>query len=166
MATLIAFPILAGLMILQSGIVSRIPLLHGTPDLILLVIIAWALQKKVQNAWQWSIIAGLLYNLVSALPIGVSLVGYGLATGLALAFRRRVWQAPILAMLVTTFLGTLVFLSVSYFSLRLLGDPIPLGPALNLIVVPSVLLNLVLAAPAYALMGDLARWLYPEEIEV
>lgn len=166
MATLIAIPILAGLMIVQSGIISRIPLLHGTPDLLLLVIIAWALQKKVETAWQWSIIAGLLYNLVSALPFGVALIGYGLATGLALAFRRRVWQVPMLAMLVTTFLGTLVFLGVSYASLRLLGDPIPPGAAINLIAVPSVLLNLVLAAPAYALMGDLARWLYPEEIEV
>ncbi len=42
MATFIAIPILTGLMLLQSGILSRIPLLHGTPDLLLLFILAWA----------------------------------------------------------------------------------------------------------------------------
>jgi hypothetical protein len=29
-----------------------------------------------------------------------------------------------------------------------------------------VLLNLLLAIPVYALIGDLANWLYPEELEV
>jgi uncharacterized membrane protein YwzB len=166
MATFIAIPILTGLMVLQSGIVSRIPLLLGTPDLLLLAIIAWALQKRVQTAWQWCIIGALLYTLVSALPPGAALLAYILATGLALIIRRQVWQVPLLAMLVAVLLGTAISHTVSMFSLRLVGDPIPFVEAFNLIVLPSALLNLILAIPAYALIGDLANWLYPEEIEL
>jgi rod shape-determining protein MreD len=166
MATFIAIPILTSLMILQSGVVSRIPLLHGTPDLLLLAIIAWALQKKVQTAWHWCIIGGILFSLVSALPFGAALLGYLLATGIALLLRQQVWQAPILAMLVAILLGTFISHSVSLIALRVIGDPIPVLPALNLIILPSIFLNLILAIPAYALLGDLANWLYPEELEV
>lgn len=165
MATLISIPIFALLMILQSSLFSRIPLLYGTMDLLLLVVVAWALQKRVQTAWQWSIVAGLIYNLVSALPLGTPLIGYGITTGIALVLRRQVWQFPLLAMFITVFFGTLITHTISVTALRLVGHPIPLVEAFNLITLPSLLLNLILAAPAYALMSDLAARLYPEPLE-
>jgi len=165
MALWISIPIFTLLMILQSSLFSRIPLLYGTMDLFLLVLVAWALQKRVQTAWQWSIIAGLIFNLVSALPLGIPLIGYGLSTGVALALRRQVWQLPLLAMFITIFFGTLITHSVSVIALRLAGHPIPVFEAFNLITLPSLLLNLLLAAPAYALMSDLAARLYPEPLE-
>lgn len=152
-------------MVLQSSLFSRIPLLYGTLDLFLLVLVAWALQKRVQTAWQWSIVAGLIFNLVSALPLGVPVIGYGLSTGIALALRRQVWQYPLLAMFITIFFGTLITHSVSVIALRLTGHPIPVLEAFNLITLPSLLLNLILAAPAYAIMASLAARLYPEALE-
>lgn len=166
MAVLVAFPILIGLMIVQTAILAQFPLLHGTADLLLLAVLAWALQKRVQTAWQWSIIAGLLMMVVSALPVGAALVGYLLATALALLLRQRVWQVPVLAMLIATFFGTLITQTVDYLALRLAGAPLPVLESLNLVTLPSVLLNLLLAVPAYALLSDLAGWLYPEELEV
>jgi rod shape-determining protein MreD len=163
---LIALPLLGALMVLQSALFSRITLLRGTTDLVLLAIVAWALQKRVQTAWRWSIIGGLLMSMVSALPLGAPLIGYGLATGLALMLRRRVWQAPILAMFAATFFGTLAGQGISLASLRITGHPIPILDAFNLVILPGVLLNLLFAVPAYAMIGDLANWLYPEEIEV
>jgi hypothetical protein len=35
-----------------------------------------------------------------------------------------------------------------------------------LIILPSLLLNIILAAPVYAVIKDLAEWIYPEEIKV
>jgi hypothetical protein len=31
---------------------------------------------------------------------------------------------------------------------------------------PGILLNLLLAIPAYGLLHELANWIYPEELEV
>src|SRR3990172_3441834 len=131
----------------------------------MLAIIAWALQKRVETAWQWCIIGGLIFSLVSALPVGAALTGYGLITALALALKRRVWQVPLLAMFVTTFLGTLIMHAVSLVSVLLSGTNLPFGQVINLITLPSLLLNLLLAVPIYALINDLAMWLYPEELE-
>jgi hypothetical protein len=69
-------------------------------------------------------------------------------------------------MLVAVFMGTIIVHGLSYLALRFTGNPIPLLSALNLITLPSLLLNLLVAIPAYALIGDLAEWLYPEELEV
>ncbi len=166
MATLIAFPIFAGLVILQGGVISAMPLLQGTADLVLLTIVAWALQERVQAAWQWSLIGGLMVSMLSALPFGVLIGAYLLTTFLALLLRRRVWKAPALAMLAMTFIGTLVVLGASWLARWLSGTLLPLGQVFNLIILPSLLLNLLLAIPAYVMVRDLANWLYPEEIEV
>lgn len=166
MATLLAFPILGVLVVLQTSLVSRVPLLQGTPDLLLLAISAWALQKKVHTAWQWTVVGGIMITLASALPAGVSILGYSLATAFALALRRRVWQAPVLAMFLVVFSGTLVYHAIAILALRLVGNPIPVLDSINLITLPSLLLNLLLAVPAFMLMSDLADWLHPSEIEV
>ena len=152
-------------MILQTSLLSRFPLLEGTSDLVMLAVIAWALQKRVETAWQWCIIGGLIFSLVSALPVGVALIAYSLVTALALVLKRHVWQAPLLAMLVTTFLGTIIMHAVSLVAVILSGTNLPVGDVINMITLPSLLLNLLLAIPVYAIITDLARWLYPEELE-
>jgi len=166
MPTIIAFPILGLLVILQSAVVSRLPLLHGTADIVLLVVIAWALQERVRTAWQWSILGGFFVGLVSALHFSIPLVSYMVITGLVLIVRQRVWQIPILAMFAMTFVGTLFSLILSALAVSIGGVSLPLLDTLRLIILPSLILNLILAAPIYAIVKDLAEWVHPEEIEI
>ena len=166
MPVLIAIPFLTLLVIFQSAIFSQVRILHGTADLVLLALIAWPLQEKVRAAWQWTIIGGLMVSLVSALPLGVPLIGYLMTTGLAGMLKQRVWKVPILAMFVVTFIGTLITHGTSLLALLLKGSSIALIEALNQITLPSLLLNLILAVPMYIIVADLAGWLYPKELEV
>jgi hypothetical protein len=166
MPVLISLPILGFLVMFQSAVVSRIHLLQGTADLILLALAAWALQERVNSAWQWSIIAILLLTLVTALPLPALGLAYLAATGLALIVRRRIWQVPVLAMLITTFGGTIIIQAVSVLAIWIEGTSLPLIQSINLVLLPSLLLNLLLAIPMYMFIGDLANWLHPKEIEV
>ena len=165
-AILIALPVLGGLLILQTAVLSRIPLLQGTADIVLLTVIAWALQKRVATGIHWGIIGGLLVSVVSGLPFGITLVGYLLAVGLALLLRQRVWQVPLLAMVITTFFSTIVVHMVALIALRVIGTPLPFWQAINLVTLPSTFLNLLLAVPVYAIISDLAKWVYPEKLEM
>jgi hypothetical protein len=163
---LLSIPIFITLGIFQSAVVSRLPLLQGTADLTLLVVIAWALQERVRVAWQWAVIAGLVIGYISALNVLIPLIGYLLVTGLAVILRQRVWQLPILAMLIVTFVGTLMInISTSLF-LNIIGTPLPMLETLNQIILPSTILNLILAIPIYALVRDFSEWMYPEEIDL
>jgi len=153
------------LTILQSTIVSRMQLINGTADLILLFIIAWALQDRVESAWQWSVIGGILASFYSALPMGTLIIAYLLATGIARILKHRVWKAPYLAMLAATFIGTLVVQMISLVARLITGHNIPIISTLNIIFLPGLLLNLLLAIPVYSIMHDVAGWLYPEELK-
>ena len=166
MVTLLAIPLFGVLAIFQSAVVSRLPLLQGTADLLLIVVIAWALQERVRTAWQWALIAGIIIGYMSALSFVIPILGYLAVTGLALLLRQRIWQVPFLAMLAVTFVGTLMINGTTALFLSITGTPLPFLETINLIILPSVILNLLLAIPIYALVKDLSEWLYPEEIEI
>jgi len=164
MGFLAAFPVLIIALMLQLAIFSRLPLLHGTADLMLVILVSWALQERVRTAWIWTLLGGLLITLVSGLPFYTPIFGYLIATGLARLLHRQVWQTPILAMFVTIFATTLIYHALSLFMLQIAGRGLPLIDSLSLITLPSVLLNLMLALPVYTLITDLAHWVYPSEI--
>jgi len=160
-----AFPVLVLALMLQTAVFSRINLLYGSADIVLVILAAYALQERVTTSWQWALVGGVLVAFVSGLPWFVPLAGYLLIVGLARLLQRRVWQAPLLAMFAVSFIGTLMMHFLSIFSLRLMGDPLPVGESFSLITLPSILLNLLLAIPVYAGMRDLAGWLYPAAVE-
>lgn len=166
MKNLVGLILFGILTIIQSTIISTMPLLNGTVDLILLFIIAWALQDHVDTAWQWCLIGGLFASLYSAIPFGAFILAYLVCVGIARLLKRRIWKAPFLAMLAATFISTLVVLLISLVARMITGVSIPLIGVLNLILLPSLLLNLILAIPVYSIMHDIAKWLYPEELEV
>jgi hypothetical protein len=91
----------------------------------------------------------------------VPVAGYVTVVVLAYLFQRRVWQAPLLAMFSITFIGTILVSFLSFGVLRFSGVDLPMSDVLGLVILPGVLLNLLLAIPVYAVMRDLARWVYP-----
>lgn len=163
MAVLMAFLVFIPLLVIQIGILSNLPLLQGYPDLILLAILAWSLRPEVRTAWQWGVIGGLLMTLVSAMPVGVYLIAYLLVVAIAQMTRRMIWRLPFLTMLVMTIIGTFLTEVVSLVVLQLIGRDLPIGFVFGTIFIPSVLYNLILALPIYAVIGELARWVYPVE---
>ena len=164
MRNIIAFPLLALAVILQSSIVSQIKLLSGYADLPLIILAAWALQERVKSAWHWAVLGCGMIGLISKLPWPVFVIGYFTVVFLAQALQRRVWQAPLLAMFSVTLLGTLFMHILSYVILRVLGTPLSIGVVLESITLPSLLLNMLFSIPIYTFMRDLARWVYPSEV--
>ena len=158
---LIAFPLLALVIIVQSAVVSQITLLAGYADLMLVILAAWALKADSSSAWLWAILGGIMVSFVSGMPWPVDIVGYLFVVLIAQILRQRVWQAPLLAMFSVIFLGTLVMNLFALVILNLLGTPLPFGDSLGLIVLPSVLLNLLFSIPVYAVIRDLAQWVSP-----
>lgn len=163
MAILVAFLVFIPFLVIQIGILSNLPLLQGYPDLILLAILSWSLRPEVRTAWQWGVIGGLLMTLVSAMPVGVYLLAYLLVVAIARLTRRVVWRLPFLTMLVMTILGTFLTEGLSLIVLQLMGRDLSIRFVFGTIFIPSVLYNLILAIPTYALISELAKWVYPVE---
>lgn len=166
MRNLIAVPLIGFAVILQSAVISRITLVSGYGDLLLVLLAAWALQPQVDSAWHWAFLTCILVSFVSRLPWPVIVVSYFLIVAIAQLLQRRVWQAPLLAMFSVTFLGTLLMHLLSFGVLNLFGAPMKFADVIGSVTLPSLLLNLLFAIPAYTFMRDIARWVYPDvEIE-
>jgi hypothetical protein len=161
MRNFIAIPVIMLTVILETAVVSHITLLRGFADLPLVMLAAWALQEDVDTAWHWAGATGALVGFISGItwlaPVGTYLV----VVALAQLFQRRVWQAPLLAMFSVTFLGTLISSVLSILVLRISGVSLPISDAFGLLTLPIILLNMLLAIPVFAIMRDLARWVYP-----
>jgi len=151
--------------ILQTSIFSQAALISGTADLILLFFAAWSLQEQVKNRWLWAAIGGLLISIVSAMPFYAPLIGYLGVVGISKLLQRRVWQVPIQAMFIVTLVGTLFQHIVYVIALQINGAPISWAQSLDMVILPSVLLNLIFALPMYAIVNDLVGRIYPLEAE-
>lgn len=165
MAVLVSFPILAVALMVQSAIVSRLTLLSGSADVLLLIIAAWAIQERVRTAWQWAAVAGLLAGLLSALPWPVPPAAYLLVAALGRFLARRFWQLPLLSMFFLTLVGTLLSQTLAWTVLQFAGRSLPWREAFSLVILPSALLNLLLATPVYIFVRDLAALFYPAKEE-
>jgi len=165
MAILTGVLVMGLALILQMTVFSRITLLAGSPDLLLVILAAWVMQPRVKTAWHWAVIAGLMIGFTSAVPLFVPVFGYLAVIGLGYLLQRQVWQAPFLATLIINFIGTLVGLVLTFLVLQLYGRSLPFIDSFGLVILPGILLNLLLAFPIYYLVNELAQLIYPSEVE-
>ena len=161
MDTIIAIPVLLITILLQVTAISRLPLVHGTADLLLLTLIAWGIHTKKNNAWKWALIGGLIASVFTAVPWLAVIIPYLLITLSAQLLHGRFWQAPILAMLLITILGTFVVQLTTMVVLNFNDIPVNFSVALESITFPSLILNLMFALPVYVFIRDVAQWVYP-----
>ncbi|NQS91690.1 MAG: rod shape-determining protein MreD [Chloroflexi bacterium] len=163
MSVLLSIPVLGLISILRSAVVSRLPLNRGTADLVLVLLIAIALQKGVTTTWQWTIVGGLFVDFLSGLPFGIFTVSYLLATGLALIIRERIWRYKFLMHLLVVFFGTVVSHALSFLVLFLQGSDLTLSTVLQAVTLPSIILNFMLSLPIFILIQDVLEQVNPQE---
>lgn len=150
---------------MQFTIFSQAKLISGSVDLILLALAALSLHEKIANKWLWSILIGIIVSIISAMPFYSPLIGYIGVIYFSRRLQKRVWQTPLFEMLIVVFLSTIFQHSIYIFVLLLNRAPISITQSLDSIVLPSILLNLLLSLPVYAIVQDLTGRFLPLETE-
>lgn len=166
MDILIGVLTLVAAVLLQSSLVVRFNLLHGAADLVLLVLVAWMLQEGTRAHLQWSVIGGLLVGYISDLPIWLPLVAYLLVMFLVRNILMRIWQSSVVVLFFVTLVGSLLVSGLEYAYLALVKGTLPFWNTFNLVILPGIVMNILLILPVNALVGELARVLYPPVVEI
>lgn len=168
MGTVVGLFYLSIAIMLQLAVFSRLPLLNGTADIVLLTLIVWALQENVK-IWEirfWTLFAAIFIGFISAVPFIAIAIPYVLTMLMVRWLQQRIWKASIWALLISVVLGTLFQQTVILFVLRIINNvPLPISESYIFIILPSMVLNLLFAVPIYLLIKDIAEWLYPVEVE-
>jgi cell shape-determining protein MreD len=149
-------------LMLQIGIVSRAVLLAGSADVMLLFIAAWSLHQDRKNAWILVLAFGFIIASISAGPFFIPLITYMLVFFAAKLMHHQIWRTPLLSMFLLTFFGTLFQNGLHLLVLWVQGVGFSFTEAFTNILLPSVLLNMLLAIPVHALVQEL----FPSELPV
>jgi cell shape-determining protein MreD len=166
MANLIAILSLIAAAILQTTVGVRVNILYGAADLVLITLLAWIIHDQNASHWRWGILAGVLMGFSSALPFWLVLIEYMLVVWFLGAIQARVWQAPMLILFSSVFGGTFIINSMDFLFLWISGVGLNFDEVFNLVILPSLVLNVILALPIFAIMGELAKQVFPIEEEV
>jgi rod shape-determining protein MreD len=137
--------------ILQASVFSDVHILKGTPDLLLVTLVAVSLLRGPVVGAAAGFWGGLVIDTADLGTLGVTsllltLTGYWLGRYGETAARDRS-RSPFLAVAVTTFLYLLGALFLHF----MLGDPAPARRVLLDTLFQGIALNLVLTVPVYAL---------------
>ena len=138
--------------VLQSSIVSAIEIRGGTPDLVLVTLVAIALLRGAIWGAAAGFAAGLLLDTASLARLGetsllLTVAGYWIGRYGETTGRDRT-HAPVLSVAVVTVLYAVGALALHV----MLGDPVDAGTVLVGALIPGVVLNLLLTFPVYALV--------------
>jgi len=166
LSNLISIPVMLIFSVLQMTAISRINLLNGSADLILLAIAAWGIREKNNNVYTWALIGGLMISISSALPFLSPVMPYMATALIARVVSKRLWQAPILAVIITMITGTLFQHLFYIFILQISGVPLEFAESIGFVTLPSLLLNFFFLFPVFVVITDLWKWVTPEELYV
>lgn len=166
MAYLIGVPSLALLAVLQATVFARYRLLDGAPDLVLLAVVAWALTGRARQSMTLAMIGGLLLDLLSGYPLGVSALSLILVAFLVSLSEGRFWEAHFLMPLAAMLAASLIYHLGDLGMLLVAGRTPDWEFALARVLLPSVFLNLLLVLPVAQAVESLESVLYPPEVGI
>lgn len=156
---------MVSIIILQSVVISNLHLRYGSANIMMLVILAWAIQEKAQKKWAVGLFGAILYSLISATSVYVTILTYLIIITITRFIINKLWRMPIFIMILMSIIGTFLEHFLSLFSLQFSGTYLPIQESISLVTLPSVLLNLIISIPVYAIITDITRLAYPDEEE-
>lgn len=160
-ANYICIPIMFVLSVLQSTVISRIALINGSADVVMLAVAAWGVKEKGYNTFVWALVGGLFISIITAMPFYIPIATYLFVALLAKILFGRIWQSPIFMLIAVVFAGTIFEHFFSLFYLQINGAEAGLLAGLQSFTLPSLLLNFFFLFPMYVLISDLRKWVLP-----
>ena len=135
--------------LLQTTVAPNIRILGANPDFALIVVVCVALLKGSEIGAVFGFLTGTLVAIALMEPLGLSafvfvLIGF-LAGRYAETADLSAGYAPLVSVFAATLLADVLLAMAQY----LLARQVPLGFFLGRVLVPSLILNTLLAAPLY-----------------
>lgn len=166
MGSFLSLPIMILVAALQVTLMPQISFLGGRPDLVLLVIVSWALNSTLEQAVLWAFVGGICKDLLSAAPIGTSVIGLILIIFAIHTLRQQLFSVGIFTLIWVSLIGTitqevttLLIVLASGFQPQFasqLGYGI-IANQFRLFIVPTIVYNLIGIIPVYLLVRIIQR---------
>ena len=147
----LAVALLAAIL-LQTALAPHLRLLGAYPDFALIIVVCVALVKGAETGAVFGFLTGLISAIALMEPFGLSAFVFVLIGYLAGRYAETADLPAGVAPLLTVFIATLVAGVLLAMAQFLLAREVPLGFFFGRVLLPSLVLNTLLAAPIYLLV--------------
>lgn len=147
--------VLACLVAFQSSLAPQVRLFSGQPNLVLLVVIAYAFDANWREAFGWAIVGGVMQDLMSIAPLGTSALPLILAVFAVKWLDQQFEGVSVVIYFFTAVVTSFIATVVLFIGLAFVGYVIDLIPTIRYFLLPTMAYQIALALPVYILV----RWL-------
>ena len=162
MSLQIGIPLFVIAGILQATVLPRLQVSGGQPDLVVLVVLAWAILDRGQEGMVWAFIGGLVLDLFSTTPFGISSIALLVVAFFVSLAESQVYRESFFLPLILGGLGAAVYHALYILLLRFLGDvPLQWSEVVLYVTLPSILFDIMLIVPIVRLLNGIYDRLHP-----
>lgn len=158
----VAIPLMAVLAVLQATVLSRFPVAGVVLQPALLVALAWGLLRGPWEGMVWAFIGGLLLDLFSVGPVGVTSLALMAAVPILVRARQSLPEENVLLTALLLVAGFAIYFVIYLIVIQVAGYGSNWQTLGHL--PPALLFHAVLGLPIFWLLHYLKRALYPQPI--
>jgi len=141
--------------LVQATLVSRVRFMGACPNLLLVIVVSWALLRGVLPALPIAFVSGLIFDLLVGLPLGASSLGLMATTFLAGLGTRRVFSSNVIWPALLVALATPIYAFFVLVALQLTDTAVHWAEIAVQVVAPELVLNVLLTLIVYPSMRRL-----------
>jgi rod shape-determining protein MreD len=149
MRYVVAVSLLLFAALVQSSVLPYFPVLGVSPNLVLIIIVCWAVVRGQKEAMIVVPVGGLCLSLVGSQPFGVALLAATPVVLLSELREARLTQSDLLLAVLLVLVASLIYELVLMASLRALGETISWGDGFIRVVLPTAVVNALFTPPFY-----------------
>lgn len=149
MGAYLSLPVLALAVILQTTVVPQVRLWDGGPDLIFLCVLAWSIHAPLEEGVVWALVGGILQDLMSVAPLGMSSFGLVLLVFGVYGLARQVQGIGILLLFGLALAGSFFQQTLNWLWFVIWGFQVDLLEDFNYVIIPTIIYNTALILPVY-----------------
>lgn len=141
----LTLPLLTSVALIQATVLSRVSVLGARPNLMLLVVLIWAMVRGLDEGVVWAFVGGLIVDLLSGGPFAGTAVALVAAAYLAGQSLVEGVGSDAVRSIILVVLGVLMYHLTLLIILSWTGHPVSWGFSLAQVAGPSIVLNGLLA---------------------
>jgi rod shape-determining protein MreD len=157
----LSIPILIIAAALQSSVMPQLRIGGGAPDLVVLLVLLWAIYAPLNEALFWAFLGGIAQDLLSVLPLGSSVIGLVLMIFFVKRLGAQLYRVNIILVVGYVLLGTVVQTVIIQIILRFMGLGLSPGNAFTYVLMPTLFYQLIFSLPVYVLIRAIQHRIYP-----
>ena len=150
--------------LIQTAILPRLQVGGFRLDLVLLVVVAWALTRGIREGMYWGFIGGITVGLFTVEPFGIHALTMMLAGFISGVGEQNVFRQNVLLSFTIAGVATALYYLTTMLLLQIVGWEVSWTRATVTVVLPITVFNMLAIPLVYKLLQPLRRVTGPQEL--